>query len=630
MTLNITPVNDSPVAPNDAVTTNEDTVLNGNVLANNGSGADSDVDGDTLTITQVNNSTANLDTQITLASGALLTVNANGTFNYNPNGKFEVLKAVETATENFTYTVSDGNGGTDTATVTITINGVNDAPNAVNDNYNTNEDAILTVNAANGVLSNDNDVEGDVLSATLNNSPTNGSLNFNPDGSFTYTPNANFNGTDSFTYQVNDGNGGTGTATVRLTINPVNDDPTVTKEIPDQTATENKGFSFTFAADTFSDIDVGDTLTYSATLENGNPLPSWLSFNGNSRTFSGTPINSDRGILNVKVTASDSQSATASDIFVLTVSNAISGDDTDNILSGTPGADSINGFGGNDRIDGLAGNDSIDGGTGNFDRLFGGDGDDTIIDPDGILGAHGGVGNDTISVTFAASWDNDNNPKSSPRSDGKITGGYGDDSITVTMNKNNFFINLKADEPTSNTPQDGNDVITLLGSYANSVVDLGGGNDTFNGGSGGDNVSGGNGNDTIIGMGGGDRLAGGNGNDTLTGGAGNDNLTGGSGQDFFTFNSPNDKVDSITDFNPVDDTILVDDVGFGGGLVVGALLEAQFVLGTTATDASDRFIYNQSTGALFFDIDGTGASTQIQIATLTTKPVIGFNDIFVI
>jgi Ca2+-binding RTX toxin-like protein len=79
MTLNITPVNDSPVAPNDAVTTNEDTVLNGNVLANNGSGADSDVDGDTLTITQVLNSTANLDTQITLASGALLTVNANGT-----------------------------------------------------------------------------------------------------------------------------------------------------------------------------------------------------------------------------------------------------------------------------------------------------------------------------------------------------------------------------------------------------------------------------------------------------------------------------------------------------------------------------------------------------------------------
>jgi Ca2+-binding RTX toxin-like protein len=53
-------------------------------------------------------------------------------------------------------------------------------------------------------------------------------------------------------------------------------------------------------------------------------------------------------------------------------------------------------------------------------------------------------------------------------------------------------------------------------------------------------------------------------------------------------------------------------------------------LGTAAADTSDRFIYNQSTGALFFDSDGTGAIAQVQIATLTTKPVIGFDDIFVI
>jgi Ca2+-binding RTX toxin-like protein len=79
-----------------------------------------------------------------------------------------------------------------------------------------------------------------------------------------------------------------------------------------------------------------------------------------------------------------------------------------------------------------------------------------------------------------------------------------------------------------------------------------------------------------------------------------------------------------------DDTISVDDTGFGGGLAVGTLLETQFVLGTAAADTSDRFIYNQSTGALFFDIDGTGATAKIQIATLTTKPVISFEDIVVI
>jgi Ca2+-binding RTX toxin-like protein len=262
--------------------------------------------------------------------------------------------------------------------------------------------------------------------------------------------------------------------------------------------------------------------------------------------------------------------------------------------------------------------------------MFGYDGDDTITDPDGVLGAHGKVGNDTIDVSFAASWDNDTDPNNGPRSDGKITGGYGDDRITVTMNNSKFFINMKGDNPV-NDLQDGNDEITLLGSYQNAVVDLGGGNDIFTGGSGSDNVSGQAGNDTILGLGGNDKLAGNDGNDTLIGGAGNDNLTGGSGQDFFTFNSPTgERTDSITDFNPADDTMAIDDVGFGGGLVVGTLLETQFVLGTVAVDASDRLIYNQSTGALFFDADGTGSAAQVQIATLTTKPIIGFGDILVI
>jgi Ca2+-binding RTX toxin-like protein len=186
------------------------------------------------------------------------------------------------------------------------------------------------------------------------------------------------------------------------------------------------------------------------------------------------------------------------------------GNDT---LLGTACDNILNGNDGSDYIEGRDGNDSIDGGSGFNDRMFGGNGQDTIIDPDGILGAHGGEGNDTIAVNFAATWDNDNKSSTAPRSDGKITGGFGDDNITVTMNKGGFFLNMKGDEPTSNTPSDGNDTVTLLGTYGNAVVDLGGGNDIFNGGGGSDNISGGNGNDRLTSFGGNDQLAGQNGND---------------------------------------------------------------------------------------------------------------------
>src|SRR6056297_4367458 len=63
------------------------------------------------------------------------------------------------------------------------------------------------------------------LTATLNTGPSNGTVVQNADGSFTYTPDPDYNGPDSFTYDISDGNGGTDTATVNITVNPVNDDP---------------------------------------------------------------------------------------------------------------------------------------------------------------------------------------------------------------------------------------------------------------------------------------------------------------------------------------------------------------------------------------------------------------------
>ena len=119
--------------------------------------------------------------------------------------------------------MSDGNGGTDMATVDVTVNAVNDAPVAFDDSTSTNEDTPVTVN----VVANDTDVEGDPLTVSAVTQGTNGAVTF-AGGSVTYTPNPNFNGPDSFTYTVSDGNGGTDTATVDVTVSPVNDPGTVT------------------------------------------------------------------------------------------------------------------------------------------------------------------------------------------------------------------------------------------------------------------------------------------------------------------------------------------------------------------------------------------------------------------
>jgi Ca2+-binding RTX toxin-like protein len=80
-------------------------------------------------------------------------------------------------------------------------------------------------------------------------------------------------------------------------------------------------FSFTFAEDTFKDIDVGDSLSYSASLENGSPLPSWLTFDTATRTFNGTPSNADVGNIHVKLVALDKTGATATATFGLEVVN---------------------------------------------------------------------------------------------------------------------------------------------------------------------------------------------------------------------------------------------------------------------------------------------------------------------
>ncbi len=122
-----------PVAQDDALSTDEDTALAASILADNGNGADADPNEGPLTVTSVDGSAGNVGSARTLASGAVLTVNADGSIVYDPRGAFDHLKPGETARETFTYRIADDGGATDTATATITVTGVNDAPVARDD-----------------------------------------------------------------------------------------------------------------------------------------------------------------------------------------------------------------------------------------------------------------------------------------------------------------------------------------------------------------------------------------------------------------------------------------------------------------------------------------------------------------
>ena len=144
-------------------------------------------------------------------------------------------------------------------------------------------------------------------------------------GTLTYTPPANANGTGyaSFTFKVSDGTAESAADyTMTITVTAVNDAPTVATAIPDQPATAGTAFSYAFPANTFSDADIGDTLTYAATKADGATLPAWLSFAAGTRTFSGTPQAADVGTVAVKVTASDGNGGSVSDTFDITVSAA--------------------------------------------------------------------------------------------------------------------------------------------------------------------------------------------------------------------------------------------------------------------------------------------------------------------
>lgn len=167
------------------------------------------------------------------------------------------------------------------------------------------------------------------MRVTLVEAPGRGAVSIAADGrSITFDPGGDFDflapGDDetvAIAYQIADFQGGVTSATFAFTVTGANDAPTLATSLADQSATEDEALSFTLPADAFTDVDEDDRLTLTATLLDGSPLPSWLDFDPETRTFAGTPGNDDVGPVTVRVTARDRDGASVSDDFTLTVEN---------------------------------------------------------------------------------------------------------------------------------------------------------------------------------------------------------------------------------------------------------------------------------------------------------------------
>ncbi|OWL25357.1 tandem-95 repeat protein, partial [Vibrio parahaemolyticus] len=238
--LDILPINDAPNAENDVITTEEDTAVTIDVLVN-----DSDVEGDALSIQSA--SVPKEQGTVEVVDGKLVFTPAE-----NFNGEATI-----------SYIVTDGDL-TDEAKVTVTVTPVNDSPVAVDDTTSIQEDTAVTID----VLTNDTDVDGDKLSIESASVPKEQGTVEVVDGKLVFTPAENFNGDAEITYTVTDGEL-TDEAKVTVTVNPVNDAPTIKVEAVESITEDAVSTDTVVATLTVRDTDTPeDQLTVS--LENNS------------------------------------------------------------------------------------------------------------------------------------------------------------------------------------------------------------------------------------------------------------------------------------------------------------------------------------------------------------------------
>ena len=289
VTIDIASINDAPTVNSLADQTDVDS---DNISINVGNSF-SDLEGDTLTFTATGLPLGlSIDPGTGVISGTLES-------SASQNGPYTIV-----------VTADDGNGGTVSDSFDWNIS--NPAPDAVDDNFTTDEDTPVSGTVA----SNDSDPDGDALTFSVANQPTNGNVVLQPNGSFTYTPDPGYNGPDSFDYQTVDADGATSTATAFINIDAVNDVPVVDTPIADQTNLDSETVSVDVGSG-FSDPD-GDALTFSAA-----GLPTGLSIDPVTGLITGTlgSSASQSGPYTIVVTAEDGNGGLISDTFEWTVTN---------------------------------------------------------------------------------------------------------------------------------------------------------------------------------------------------------------------------------------------------------------------------------------------------------------------
>jgi Ca2+-binding RTX toxin-like protein len=313
------------------------------------------------------------------------------------------------------------------------------------------------------------------------------------------------------------------------------------------------------------------------------------------------------------------------------------GDDGVNVLVGRDGNDVLKGFGGNDTLRGDDGDDFMDGGIG-ADTMVGGLGNDSYVVDDALdaVNEMGGQGIDTVrtsvswimtdgadietlettdatgTAALALVGNANGNQIIGNDGDNTINGQGGIDQLIGRGGNDMYFVDNVSDEVIENGGQGNDQVRTSVNYTLTPGADVELLRPIFLTSTGAGNLTG---NET------GNSVVGNDGNNVLNGGSGNDSLTGRLGQDSFLFDtalSAAFNVDTITDFSVADDTIQLDDDVFSSSLGLGNISAGEFVIGGAALDANDRIIYNDASGALFYDSDGVGGTAQIQFATLST------------
>jgi len=312
-------------------------------------------------------------------------------------------------------------------------------------------------------------------------------------------------------------------------------------------------------------------------------------------------------------------------------------------ISGDLGDDALYGENDEDFLYGDAGNDTLWGGMG-ADNLFGGEGDDVLDGGVGDLAVDvlsGGAGNDTYYLSYGevdTIRDNglvtdtdtvimpynlssytlartiENGTISAGTEPSNLAGNAADNTL-IGNNGNNRLNGSSGDD--SVWAGHGNDVI-LVGSGAD-VVDAGVGNDKVLAGSDalGDSLSGGAGNDTLVASAG---------NDTLLGGTGVDVLTGGKGADTFVLDTLQARVDSITDFKPLEDSIELSASVFEALASNGPLTASHFVVGDAVQNLTDYIIYNPKTGVIAYDSDSNDELAPIPVIVVSVNTAISSAD----